>query len=196
MFRCGGKRPRPTVEGPLKGSSVNPFSVWWSHQSNLPPLSAPPEDSGRTCPQNSVCLLAWGHGQWPVFQSWVWPCVIRVLWSWIKIMVFSDVMVYSSRWIPAYPSNGGSRFLWNIGIDLPDFIISNSRSLQCYILCWHSCDFIFINNYIMTHLSKTAIKFSCCKHYLLTRHTSDINFNFKLTQNWMWLYYLNGNVFG
>lgn len=111
-------------------------------------------------------------------------------------MVFSDVAVYSSRWVPAYRSNGDGRFLRNIGTDLPDFIISNSRSLQCYILCWHSCDFIFINNYIMTHLSKNAMQFSCCKHYLLTRHAVDINFNFKLTQNWMWLYYLNGSVVG
>jgi len=59
-------------------------------------------------------------------------------------MVFSDVTVYSSSWVPAYPANGGNNFLQNIRNDMPDFIISNSRSLQCYFLCWHSCEFIFI----------------------------------------------------
>jgi len=33
----------------------------------------------------------------------------------------------------------------------------------------------------MTHLSKNTIQFSCCVHYLLTRHAAGINF--KLTQN-------------
>jgi len=77
-----------------------------------------------------------------------------------------------SRWL--HSDNGASRFLWNIGALIPDYVVSHTRRLYLFIMYKYLCISYWINCFCCVYQSPYAVNFRLLFTFFVKVHFTSV----------------------